>query len=66
MWNRNTSWSLWVPSVKIKDVYGNELTAPPAKPVKKIFANYKYSEANNFYDDIFSIDIDSPKVFNSD
>lgn len=66
MWNRNTSWSLWVPSVKIKDVYGNELTTPPAKPIKKIFANYKYSEANNFYDDIFSIDIDSPKVFNSD
>lgn len=68
MWNRNTSWSLWVPDITIKDVYGNPLQQPPAKPIKKIFANSKFSNATQYYtyDKIYSMQLDPIKVFNSE
>jgi hypothetical protein len=66
MWNRNTSLSLWVPGFEIKDVFGNTLTSPPAKPIKKIFANYKYSNNTNYYIDIFNIGIENILVHSSD
>ena len=66
MWNRNTSLSLWVPGFEIKDVFGNTLTSPPAKPIKKIFANYKYSNNTNYYTDIFNIGIENILVHSSD
>jgi hypothetical protein len=66
MWNRNTSLSLWVPGFKIRDVFGNVLTSPPAKPIKKIFANYKYSNTTNYYNDIYNIDTDGLVVYSYD
>lgn len=72
MWNRNTSLSVWMPGLKIIDVYGEYVTSIPAKPVKKIFANYKYSQNTKYeiYKDgkpnVFKIDINTPILYNSD
>ena len=65
MWNRNTSWSLWLPSITVKDVYGNVLTSPPAKPIKKIFANIKYSKNTIYQNSIYSIETDPLKAISS-
>lgn len=66
MWNRNTSLSLWLPDVTIKDVYGNDITVPPAKPIKKIFANIKYAKVTNYYNNLYSLDVNPLKVVNLD
>jgi hypothetical protein len=58
MWNRDTSWSCYIPNVKILDpvsinagdgstdnVYLNYI---PAMPKKKVIANLRYSHNTNY------------------
>lgn len=68
MWNRETSWSCYIPGINIIDpVQLNDETISylqyiPAVPIKKIFSNLKYSH-NTVYQPFYTLDIEQPKVY---
>lgn len=74
MWHRGTSWSCYIPGINIEDPMGLNLndtdTKPllpyiPAIPKKKVIGNLRYSANTNYQSEIHTINIESPKVFNS-
>ena len=71
MWNRNTSWSLWMPDIKIIDPLSNTddptyITEAPAKPIKKIFANWRYSSGTNYKTTPYNMQTDAMSVYDSE
>jgi hypothetical protein len=67
MWNRDTSWSCYIPTINIKNpIQLNDETIEylpyvPAIPKKKVFGNLKYSHTTN-YQTPYSIDIEAPQL----
>jgi hypothetical protein len=63
MWNRETSWSCYIPginiidSVQLNDETTSYLQYIPAIPIKKIFSNLKYSH-NTIYRPFYTLDIE--------
>lgn len=76
MWNRDTSWSCYIPGVNIinpmsiaidntiKDGMEKDyINYIPAIPKKKVIANLRYSHNTTYQDSIHTLDIESPRVF---
>lgn len=76
MWNRDTSWSCYIPGVNIinpmsvaidntaKDGMEKDyLNYIPAIPKKKVIANLRYSHNTTYQDSIHTLDIESPHIF---
>lgn len=68
MWNRDTSWSCYIPGVNIINPLSlnteenkEYLSYIPAIPKKKVFANLKVSHTTN-YQPFFNVTIETPKV----
>ena len=75
-WNRDTSWSCYIPGVNIinpmsiavdninqDDIEKNYLNYIPAIPKKKVIANLRYSHNTTYQDSIHTLDIESPRIF---
>lgn len=72
MWNRDTSWSCYIPgtniinpmSISSKDNETKDyLNYIPALPKKKVIANLRYSHNTTYQETIHSLDIESPHIF---
>lgn len=76
MWNRDTSWSCYIPGVNIinpmsiaidninqDDIEKDYLNYIPAIPKKKVIANLRYSHNTTYQNSIHTLDIESPRVF---
>ena len=82
MWNRDTSWSCYIPGINIVDPVSLRDTEQPTylqyipgMPKKKIIANMKVSHNTTYHDyytdsdnkqEYFSMQIESPKLFNTE
>ena len=72
MWNRDTSWSCYIPGVNIvnpisiavkDDETQDYISYIPAIPKKKVIANLRYSHNTTYQDSIHTLEIESPRTF---
>lgn len=76
MWNRDTSWSCYIPGANIinpmsiaidntikEGMEKDYLNYIPAIPKKKVIANLRYSHNTTYQDSIHTLEIESPRVF---